>query len=418
MSRPGVAADPAAAGRRRIEWADRDMPVLGAIRDRLSRGAPFTGLRVSACLHVTAETANLVRTLAAGGAEVMLVASNPLSTQDDVAASLAAHDGVRVLARRGEGAADRRRAIAAAADHAPHVVMDDGAEIIGALHAEHAGRAAHVLGATEETTTGVILLRELERAGRLAFPVVAVNDAATQKLFDNRYGTGQSTVDGILRATNLLLAARTVVVAGYGPCGAGIAERMRGMGARVLVTEVDPLRALAAVMDGFTVVPMAEAAPRGELFVTATGDVGVIRWEHMECMRDGAVMANAGHFDVEIDVAELRLRAVGVREVRPLVHEHSLADGRRLHLLAEGRVVNLASAEGHPPSVMDMSFANQALAVEHLVMTGGELPAAVHRVPARIDAEIARLKLETLGVAIDALDDEQRRYLARWEVSG
>ncbi len=391
------------------------MPVLRAIRDRFAREVPLRGLRVSASLHVTTETANLVRTLAAGGADVVLVASNPLSTQDDVAAALVEDAGVRVLARRGEDADTYYRHIDAAIDHAPHITMDDGADVIGVLHASRREAAAGVIGGTEETTTGVLRLRALEREGGLLFPVIAVNDADTKHLFDNRFGTGQSTVDGILRATNLLLAGRRVVVAGYGWCGRGVASRMRGMGALVTVTEVDHLRALEAVMDGFAVAPMEEAAAGGEVFVTATGDVDVIRPEHVGRMRDGAVLANAGHFDVEIDLDGLAAMAVGVREVRPLVREYTLADGRRIHVLAEGRLVNLASAEGHPASVMDMSFANQALAVEHLARAAGRLAVAVHPVPPAVDAEIARVKLETMGVRIDRLTEGQRRYMATWD---
>ncbi|HWH14847.1 MAG TPA: adenosylhomocysteinase [Miltoncostaeaceae bacterium] len=405
----------AGEGRRRIAWADREMPVLRAIREDFAGRRPLAGLRVAACLHVTTETANLVRTLRAGGADVVLVASNPLSTQDEVAAALVDEWGVRVLARRGEDAGTYYRHIAAAIDHAPHITMDDGADVIGVLHAERREAAAGVIGGTEETTTGVVRLRALEREGGLLFPVLSVNDARTKHMFDNRYGTGQSTVDGLLRATNILLAARTAVVAGYGWCGRGVASRLRGMGARVIVTEVDPLRALEAVMDGFEVRTMHEAAPIGEVFVTATGDVDVIRPEHVARMRDGVILANAGHFDVEIDVPGLAAAAESSREVRPLVREYAMPDGRRVHLLAEGRLLNLVSAEGHPASVMDMSFANQALAVEHLARHGRDLPPGVHPVPVALDREIARLKLETLGIAVDTLTTRQRDYLATWE---
>ncbi len=402
-------------GRQRIEWADGEMPVLRAIRERFARERPLEGLRVAACLHVTTETANLVRTLDAGGARVVLAASNPLSTQDDVAASLVADFGIAVHARRGEDEATYYRHIGAAIDHAPHVTMDDGADVIGVLHGERREMLDGVIGGTEETTTGVIRLRALEAEGGLGFPVLSVNDADTKHLFDNRYGTGQSTVDGLLRATNMLIAGKRVVVAGFGWCGRGIAGRMRGMGATVIVVEVDPLRALEAVMDGFLVMPLAEAAPLGDVFITATGDVDVIRAEHVERMRDGAVLANAGHFNVEIDVAALSRLAVAEREVRPLVREYRMPDGRRVRLLAEGRLLNLASAEGHPASVMDMSFANQALGVEHIAREGHRLENRVYPVPRHIDQEIATLKLATLGIAIDVLTAEQRRYLASWD---
>ncbi len=402
-------------GRRRIEWADRDMPVLRSIRSRFAAERPLEGLRVAACLHVTTETANLARTLREGGAEVTLAASNPLSTQDDVAAALVEEFGVAVFARRGESEATYYEHIGAAIDRAPHITMDDGADLVGVLHAGRREMLPGVVGGTEETTTGVIRLRALEAAGGLAFPVISVNDADTKHLFDNRHGTGQSTVDGLLRATNVLLAGSRVVVAGYGWCGRGIATRMRGMGAQVTVLEVDPLRALEAVMDGFQVMPAARAAEIGDVFITATGDVDVIRVEHVRAMRDGAILANAGHFNVEIDVAGLSELAVEEREVRPFVREYVLADGRRIHLLAEGRLLNLAAAEGHPASVMDMSFANQALAAELIAAEGAGLGPGVHPVPRRIDEEIAALKLASLGVEIDALSDRQRRYLASWD---
>jgi len=402
-------------GRRSIEWADRDMPVLRSIRERFARETPLAGLRVSACLHVTTETANLARTLRAGGADVVLVASNPLSTQDDVAAALVSEYGVATFARRGEDDRTYYRHIGAAIDHAPHITMDDGADVIGVLHAERREMLAGVLGGTEDTTTGVIRLRALEAEGRLAFPVVSVNDADTKHLFDNRYGTGQSTVDGLMRATNVLIAGRRAVVAGFGWSGRGVAGRLRGLGASVIVLEVNPLRALEAVMDGFEVMPVADAARLGDIFVTATGDVNVLRPEHVAVMKDGAILANAGHFNVEIDVPGLTAMATSVREVRPSVQEFALPDGRLIYLLAEGRLVNLASAEGHPASVMDMSFANQALSVEYLAREGRDLAPRVYPVPRRIDDEIAALKLAALGVEIDALTDEQSAYLASWD---
>ena len=390
------------------------MPVLRGIRERFAAEQPLTNVRVAACLHVTAETANLMRTLRAGGAEIALCASNPLSTQDDVAAALVAEWGIPVFAQRDEDDETYYRHINAVVDTRPHIAMDDGADAIGILHATRRDLLDTVIAATEETTTGVIRLRALEADGVLAFPVIAVNEAQTKHLFDNRYGTGQSTVDGILRATNVLLAGRAVVVAGYGWCGRGVAERARGMGAHVTVLEVDPLRALQAAMDGFRVSTMAEAAPVGDVFVTATGDRDVIRGEHFDRMRDGAIIANAGHFNVEIDVAALRERAVATASPRPSVEEFVLADGRSISLLAAGRLVNLAAAEGHPASVMDMSFGNQALAVEYAVRNADELENRVYVVPPAIDAEIARLKLASMGIAIDALSEEQRRYLGSW----
>jgi adenosylhomocysteinase len=405
----------APAGRRGIEWADRDMPVLRSIRERFAREAPLAGLRVSACLHVTTETANLVRTLSAGGAEVVLVASNPLSTQDEVAAALVRDHGIATFARRGEDDGTYYRHIMAAIDHAPHITMDDGADVIGVLHGERREMLDGVIGGTEETTTGIIRLRALEAQGGLGFPVVSVNDADTKHLFDNRYGTGQSTVDGLLRATNVLVAGRRAVVAGFGWCGRGVASRLRGMGANVIVLEVNPLRALEAVMEGFQVMPVAEAARVGDIFITATGDVNVLRGEHVAVMKDGAILANTGHFNVEIDLPALAALAESVTEVRPSVQEYRMADGRRIHLLAEGRLLNLSCAEGHPASVMDMSFANQALSVEYLAREGAGLERRVYAVPRQIDDEIATLKLASLGVEIDALTDEQLAYLASWE---
>jgi adenosylhomocysteinase len=405
----------APSGVLRVEWADGQMPVLRRIRERFQRQRPLAGLRVAACLHVTTETANLVRTLAAGGAEVALCASNPLSTQDDVAAALVAEYGIPTFAVRGEDRETYYRHIQQVLDTRPHLTLDDGADLVTTLHRERTDVLPGVRGGTEETTTGVLRLRAMARAGALRYPIVAVNDAKTKHWFDNRYGTGQSAVDGILRATNLLLAGRTVVVCGYGSCGRGVAARARGMGAHVLVTEVDPLAALEAVMDGFPVVPMEEAARRGEVFVTVTGNRDVIRREHFEVMRDGAVLANAGHFDVEIDVAALRELSVRRRRVREHVEEFALPDGRRLYLLAEGRLVNLAAAEGHPAAVMDMSFANQALCVEWLARFAEDLAPQVHPVPDSIDRQVAALKLEAMGVRIDELTPEQRRYLESWE---
>lgn len=408
---PGLAP----AGVLRVEWADGQMPVLRRIRERFARERPLEGLRVAACLHVTTETANLVRTLVAGGAQVALCASNPLSTQDEVAAALVAEYGIPTYAVRGEDRETYYRHIQQVLDTRPHLTLDDGADLVTTLHRERTDLLSEVRGGTEETTTGVIRLRAMARAKALRYPIVAVNDAKTKHWFDNRYGTGQSAVDGILRATNLLLAGRTVVVCGYGSCGRGVAARARGMGAHVVVTEVDALAALEAVMDGFPVLPMAEAAPRGEVFVTVTGNRDVIRREHFEVMRDGAVLANAGHFDVEIDVAALREMSTRYRKVREHVEEFTLRDGRRLYLLAEGRLVNLAAAEGHPAAVMDMSFANQALCVEWLARSAGALDAQVYPVPEFIDRQVASLKLEAMGVRIDELTPEQRRYLESWE---
>src|SRR5690349_1481042 len=405
----------AEAGARRIEWADRQMPVLAQIRERFTAERPLQDIRVSACLHVTSETANLMRTLAAGGADVALCASNPLSTQDDVAASLVADHGIAVFAVNGEDSESYYRHIEAAVDHRPQVTMDDGADVIGVLHSSRQDQLGEIMGGTEETTTGVIRLRALERDGKLGYPIIAVNEANTKHLFDNRYGTGQSTIDGLLRATNVLLAGRTMVVCGYGWCGRGLADRARGMGAHVVVVEVDQLRALQAVMDGFRVMPIAEAAAEGDIFITATGDKHVIRPEHMERMKDGALMANTGHFDVEIDIPGLRELSTSQTVARPMVEQFELADGRRLFLLAQGRLLNLAAAEGHPAAVMDMSFANQALCAEHVAKHHGELERRVYTVPRELDDEVARLKLESLGMEIDSLTDEQRRYLASWD---
>lgn len=402
----------AARGRDRIDWAERAMPVLAAIRRRLADARPFAGTRVAACLHVTAETAALVRTLAAGGAQVRLCASNPLSTQDDVTAALVA-DGVAVFARAGEDRDTYFAHLAAAIAGRPHLVMDDGADLTTLLHTTHAALADAVVGGTEETTSGVTRMRAMAREGVLRWPVIAVNDAATKHMFDNRHGTGQSTIDGILRATNRLLAGACFVVCGYGWCGRGLAARAAGMNARVIVTEVDPLRALEAVMDGYQVLPIAQAAPLGDIFCTVAGGRDVIRREHFLAMKDGAVVANAGHFDVELDLVALRALAPNPRRIRPSLDEHVLADGRRIYLLAEGRLVNLAAAEGHPAAVMDLSFADQALAAEHLILTR-DLAVEVHPVPEHLDREVARLKLAALGVEIDVLGQHQRDYLAGW----
>jgi adenosylhomocysteinase len=402
-------------GVRRIAWADRHMPVLAAIRDRFEAEQPLAGYRIAACLHVTSETANLMRTLKAGGADIVLCASNPLSTQDDVAAALVEEFDVSVFAIKGEDNDTYYRHIEAAVDHKPQLTMDDGADVIGVLHSHRREQLGDILGGMEETTTGVIRLKALERDGALGFPVIAVNDANTKHLFDNRYGTGQSTIDGIVRATNILLAGATFVVAGYGWVGKGVALRARGMGAHVIVTEVDPIRALEATMDGFEVQPMDKAAEVGDIFCTATGDKSVITRDHMERMKDGAILSNTGHFNVEIEIPALRQLATGTRKARELVEEFELENGKRLFLVAEGRLVNLSSAEGHPAAVMDMSFANQALSAEYVVNNAASLERHVYPVPSEIDTEIARLKLATLGVEIDTLTEEQAKYLASWD---
>lgn len=406
----------APAGARRIMWAAREMPVLASIRERFRRERPLAEVRFGACLHVTAETANLALTLRDGGAQVALCASNPLSTNDEVAASLVVDEGIAVFARKGEDRDTYYRHIGAVLDTRPEITMDDGADLVTELHTKRRELLAGVRGGTEETTTGVIRLRAMAAEGVLAYPIVAVNDAFTKHLFDNRFGTGQSAVDGILRATNVLLAGKTVVVAGYGWVGRGIASRMRGMGAIVLVSEVDPLRALEAAMDGFEVASMAEAAARGDVFVTATGNVNVIAREHLARLKDGAILANAGHFNDEIDIPALEAVAAEKQVLRPLVEEYRLRDGRRVVLLAEGRLVNLAAAEGHPPAVMDMSFANQAFAVERLVRESGTLPPQVHGVPRDIDEMVARLKLAAMGMAVDEMTEEQRTYAASWRM--
>ncbi len=405
----------AEGGRRRIEWAERDMPVLRQIRERFTKERPLAGVRVSACLHVTTETANLMRTLQAGGAEIVLTASNPLSTQDDVAAALVSIFEVPTFAIKGEDNVTYYKHIGAALDHKPHMTMDDGADLVGTLHKSRRELLPNVIGGTEETTTGVIRLRAMAADGMLTFPVIAVNDAQTKHLFDNRYGTGQSTIDGIVRATNVLLAGRTFVVAGYGWCGRGLASRARGMGANVIVTEVDPLPALEAVMDGFRVMPMEEAVKQGDIIVTVTGDINVVDEHHFKSMKDGAIIANSGHFNVEINIPSLEKMSTDKRLVRPFVDQYVLADGRRINVLGEGRLINLASAEGHPASVMDMSFANQALAAEYMIKNAESLQKKVYSVPADIDREIARLKLAGMGVNIDTLTAAQLAYLNSWE---
>jgi len=405
----------AEGGRRRIEWAEREMPVLRLIRDRFAKERPLAGLRVAACLHVTTETANLMNTLHLGGADIVLTASNPLSTQDDVASSLVTHYEIPVYAIKGENNVTYYKHINAALDHKPHVTMDDGADLVSTIHKERRDLLKEIVGGTEETPTGVIRLRAMAADGALEFPVIAVNDAMTKHFFDNRYGTGQSTIDGIVRATNVLLAGKTFVIAGYGWCGRGLAMRARGMGANVIVTEVDPLPALEAVMDGYRVMPMNEAACIGDIFVTVTGDINVLDRHHFELMKDGAIVANSGHFNVEINIPALEELATEKRLVRPFVDQYLLSDGRRINLLGEGRLINLASAEGHPASVMDMSFANQALSLEYMVKNHASLEKKVYSVPSEIDREIARLKLDAMGAKIDTLTAQQVAYLNSWE---
>ena len=401
-------------GRLKIEWAEQSMPVLRQVRERFGKEQPLKGLRLGACLHVTSETAVLMLTLKAGGAELALCASNPLSTQDDTAAALVKEYDISVFAHKGEDHARYYQHIEGVLATRPQLTMDDGADLISQLHGARKDLVGNVIGGTEETTTGVIRLRSMERQGVLAFPVIAVNDADTKHLFDNRYGTGQSTIDWILRATNILLAGRTVVVAGYGMCGRGVATRAKGMGAHVIVTEIEPMRALEAVMDGFQVMPMADAAEVGDVFVTVTGNTSVIRKEHLPRLKDGAILANSGHFNVEIDLDQLAALAKSRRTVRPLVEEFALPNGRRVYVLGEGRLINLACAEGHPASVMDMSFANQALAAEYMLKHGRSLERKVYVVPREIDLEIARLKLAAMGVRIDDLTSAQREYLGSW----
>lgn len=406
----------AALGRRRIEWAARNMPVLADIQKRFAKEKPLSGVRIAACLHVTTETANLMLALKAGGANVRLCASNPLSTQDDVAASLAFDAGVPTFAVKGEDKKRYYAHIESALDVKPVVTMDDGADLVSLLHSSRKKDADRVIGGTEETTTGVIRLRQMEEKSVLLFPVISVNDSKTKHLFDNRYGTGQSTIDGILRATNHLMAGSNFVVFGYGFCGRGVAMRAKGMGAIVYVCEIDPLKALEAAMDGYQVISSKEAAKIGDVFVTVTGNLNVLRREHYLAMKDGAVVANSGHFNVEIDIPALARLAKKRREVRPFVEEFTLPGGKRIYLLGEGRLINLAAAEGHPAMVMDMSFANQALGVEYLITSGGELEKKVYPVPEPIDREIARLKLKSMGIQIDGLTPEQKKYLASWEM--
>lgn len=406
----------AKTGRLRIEWAERNMPVLRLIKERFKKEKPLKGVKISACLHVTTETANLMYTLVAGGAQVALCASNPLSTQDDVAASLVKDLGIPVFSIKGENNRVYYKHILNALEIQPHITMDDGADLVSTLHSQRKKLIPGMIGGTEETTTGVVRLRSMERHGVLKYPLIAVNDSKTKYFFDNRYGTGQSTVDGILRATNVLLAGSTVVAAGYGWCGRGFATKAKGMGANVIVTEVDPLKAIEAVMDGFRVLPMAQAAKVGDVFCTLTGDINVIRAEHFKVMKDNAVVCNSGHFNVEIDIPSLEKMAKGKRQIRPSVTEYTLPNGKRINLLAEGRLVNLSAAEGHPACVMDMSFANQSLSAEYLVHHGNELENRVYVVPEKIDSEIARLKLKSMGVRIDRLTPEQKEYLASWEM--
>jgi len=405
----------AEGGRRRMDWASREMPVLASLEKRFREERPFEGVRMSCCMHVTTETANLMRTMQAGGADIVLTASNPLSTQDDVAAALVAQYEIPVFAIKGEDDKTYYKNLHAALDHKPHIVMDDGADLVSTVHKERRDLIENIIGGTEETTTGVVRLRAMAADKVLEFPMMAVNDAMTKHFFDNRYGTGQSTIDGIIRATNVLLAGKNFVVAGYGWCGRGLAMRARGMGASVIVTEIDPMVALEAVMDGFRVMPMAEAAPIGDIFITVTGDLNVVDAHHFEVMKDGALIGNSGHFNVEINIPALEKMAKGKRLVRPFVESYDLPDGRTLNILGEGRLINLAAAEGHPASVMDMSFANQALSAEFFLKNRDKLEKKVYNVPEEIDREIARLKLESMNVKIDKLTDEQLRYLNSWQ---
>jgi adenosylhomocysteinase len=402
-------------GKRRIDWAEREMPVLRLIRDRFAAEQPLKGVRLVACAHITTETANLARALQAGGAEAMLIASNPLSTQDDVAASLVADCGIPVFAMKGETTDTYRRHVQTALEFAPDIIIDDGSDVVATLIKERPELAKKIVGSTEETTTGIVRLQAMLAAGVLTFPSIAVNNAQTKHFFDNRYGTGQSTLDGIIRATNILLAGRTLVVVGYGWCGKGVALRARGMGSNVVVTEVDPIKAVEAVMDGFRVMPIAAAAKIGDIFVTVTGNRHVIDRDHFASMKDGALVCNSGHFDLELNLVALRELSGEPTQVRPFVEEYKLSDGRRIMVLGEGRLINLAAAEGHPASVMDMSFANQALSVEYLVKNKGKLEPGVHLLPPEVDQEIASLKLRALGLSIDTLTSEQIEYMTSWE---
>jgi adenosylhomocysteinase len=402
-------------GRLRIEWAEQEMPVLRQIRERFAKQRPLAGLRLAACLHVTTETANLLHTLQVGGADVVVAASNPLSTQDDVAASLVTHLEIPVFAIKGEDNATYYQHLHAALDTHPQMTMDDGADLVSTLHKERPEQCAEVMGGMEETTTGVIRLKAMAAAGALRFPIIAVNDSMTKHFFDNRYGTGQSTIDGIVRATNILLAGKNFVVCGYGWCGKGLSMRARGIGSNVIVTEVDPVAAVEAVMDGFRVMPMDEAAAIGDIFCTVTGDVNVIDQTDFEKMKDGAIVANSGHFNVEINIPALEKMATGKRKMREFVDQYTLIDGRKINLLAEGRLINLSAAEGHPASVMDMSFANQAMSAEYMAKNAAKLERTVHRLPEELDREIARIKLAGMGIQIDQLTDEQKKYLTSWE---
>ena len=404
----------AEAGRRRIEWAAREMPVVKIIRERFAKEKPLSGIRISACLHITTETANLAFVLQEGGADVILCASNPLSTQDDAAAALVEY-GIPTNAIKGEDQQTYYKHINTALDQEPHITVDDGADLVTILHTERSNLISSVIGGTEETTTGVIRLRSMAKAGDLKYPIIAVNDAQTKYLFDNRYGTGQSTIDGITRATNILWAGKKVVICGYGWCGHGIALRAKGLGAQVIITEVEPVRALEAVMDGFQVMPLMEAAKTGDIFITIAGNKNVIDEAHFQVMKDGAILANSGHFNVEINIPALESLSSSKQEVRPFVERYNLKNGNRLYLLGEGRLINLAAAEGHPASVMDMSFANQALCMEHIVKNRGKLKPSVYPVPEEIDKQVARLKLDSMGVDIDSLTPEQKRYLNSWQ---
>jgi adenosylhomocysteinase len=403
-------------GRLRIEWANQSMPVLNIIKKRFEKEKPLKGVRIAACLHVTTETASLMQTLKAGGAEVVICASNPLSTQDDVAASLVKHDKIPTFAIKGEDGKTYYKHIMSVLDIKPQMTMDDGADVVSVLHTKRKDLLTHVIGGTEETTTGVIRLRSMANTGVLQYPIIAVNDAQTKHFFDNRYGTGQSTIDGVIRATNRLIAGSVFVIAGYGWCGRGLAMRAKGMGANVVVTEIDPLKSIEAVMDGYQVMPMADAAKIGDIFVTVTGDIKVIRAEHFRAMKDGAIVCNTGHFNVEIDLDALDKMKKKKRQIREFVEEFTLPSGRKINILGEGRLINLAAAEGHPSSVMDMSFANQALSAEFMLQNSASLENDVYSVPQNIDTEIARLKLNAMGVKIDKLTPEQKKYLASWEM--
>jgi adenosylhomocysteinase len=404
----------ASAGKLRIEWASREMPVLRLIKERFAKAKPLKGVRISACLHITTETANLALALKEGGAELVLCASNPLSTQDDAAAALVEY-GLPTFAIKGEDNQTYYQHINSALNHKPQLTVDDGADLVSAAHREKTQLLANIIGGTEETTTGVIRLRNMAEEGKLKYPIIAVNDAKTKHFFDNRYGTGQSTIDGITRATNVLWAGKKVVVCGYGWCGRGIARRAQGMGAWIIVTEINPISALEAAMDGYQAMPLIEAAKIGDIFITATGDISVIDKGHLSQMKDGAILANSGHFNVEINIPALEKLAKAKRQIRPFVDEYTLADGRRLYLLGEGRLINLTAAEGHPASVMDMSFANQALCLEHLIKNKGNLQPKVYPVPEEIDNEVGRLKLKAMNINIDSLTQEQKKYLESWE---